>query len=592
MTNIEGNIPHNPETNLRIAEQGEVLQQRKIAMITGGTRGIGAEITRELALEGYIIIAPHRDPDKQERRANPLIKEVEQLGGEMYAPAVDLTDSEATDGFVADTIARYGQIDLLITNHAGGAEEWATDEYATLVNADSKVHLLRKTAEANKREAERTGEEPMPLTVIDIPSLWSLEYGHIEQLPDYERIARTKAQGMADLRAAANDLNSENNTIKLLMLCGHGIGDTLIMRRYKKMYPELMEQIEATASGGQFPVMTDMAKGATRLVTGDYPDGHIEYVGIPHWNSDRLSEEFYMYNDRMRRVDDMVFFGDEGFATYKVSDNYEANPFTKEAGAIEVLGLDLLNDGTNPLSATIGITITEEHTEGHLVQVDVLRGVEHTLLAIHGAKAALESKLQPGERFRVGKIEGASFKAPVVPGNRIRIVATQIDTKGDAASATVYREDLSQSDGLGAVVSEFQKITLVVEEDDGTPDDTLAITDAIENAAQAGGMLYNKNNNYPEVPLNSAPSQPRQRQLPLFAGFKSAEFTARNVKRGESVKTHARLTKSGRAGFRENAAFYVGNEQFGEVTDISCMILDEEKIVERIKEAHKFNHAS
>jgi NAD(P)-dependent dehydrogenase (short-subunit alcohol dehydrogenase family) len=95
-----------------------------VAVITGGAGGIGREIVRRLAADGYFVVVADRNADEAEAVAAPLSGE---------GVAVDLTDEASVDGGFAAILARHGRIDVLV-NAAGihlqklvadtTAEEW------------------------------------------------------------------------------------------------------------------------------------------------------------------------------------------------------------------------------------------------------------------------------------------------------------------------------------------------------------------------------------------------------------------------------------------------------------------------------------
>jgi NAD(P)-dependent dehydrogenase (short-subunit alcohol dehydrogenase family) len=82
----------------------------KVAVITGGARGIGAAIARRLASEGAVCVIA----DTLEERARELAG---QLGG-AHAVACDVTRQEDIDRLVATAVERAGGIDILVNNAA------------------------------------------------------------------------------------------------------------------------------------------------------------------------------------------------------------------------------------------------------------------------------------------------------------------------------------------------------------------------------------------------------------------------------------------------------------------------------------------
>ena len=86
---------------------------RPIAMITGGNRGIGLAIARELAARGHQLSLGLRDPDS-------LPEELK--AGDPIVVAYDATDAKAARRFVDATLEAAGRIDVLV-NNAGTARD-------------------------------------------------------------------------------------------------------------------------------------------------------------------------------------------------------------------------------------------------------------------------------------------------------------------------------------------------------------------------------------------------------------------------------------------------------------------------------------
>ena len=85
----------------------------RIALITGGSRGIGADIVRAFAAEGADIAFSHLH-DKAE--AEVTAREVEALGGKVFHNECDVANIEAGRHFVARAAGTLGPIDILVNN--------------------------------------------------------------------------------------------------------------------------------------------------------------------------------------------------------------------------------------------------------------------------------------------------------------------------------------------------------------------------------------------------------------------------------------------------------------------------------------------
>jgi len=87
----------------------------KVALITGGSRGIGAGVARHFAAAGiHVAIGYHARGDA----AASLAADITAAGGQCLAVQGDITDGDAVQRIVADTVARFGRLDILV-NCAG-----------------------------------------------------------------------------------------------------------------------------------------------------------------------------------------------------------------------------------------------------------------------------------------------------------------------------------------------------------------------------------------------------------------------------------------------------------------------------------------
>jgi 3-oxoacyl-[acyl-carrier protein] reductase len=108
----------------------------KIALITGGSRGIGAGIAKRLAADGANVAITYT---KGADAAAAVVKEIERAGGKAIAIQADSTDAGAVNAAVERTAETFGRIDVLV-NNAGTAIPKKFEE-TTLQDLDQMIDL-------------------------------------------------------------------------------------------------------------------------------------------------------------------------------------------------------------------------------------------------------------------------------------------------------------------------------------------------------------------------------------------------------------------------------------------------------------------
>ncbi|WP_026073121.1 SDR family oxidoreductase [Nodosilinea nodulosa] len=99
-----------------------------VALVTGANRGIGLEITRQLAIAGMTVILGSRDRSKGEAAAAPL----GQAGLAVVPMALDVTDPDSIAELAQQLEQRFGHLDILINNAGILYDTWQTPSNADL----------------------------------------------------------------------------------------------------------------------------------------------------------------------------------------------------------------------------------------------------------------------------------------------------------------------------------------------------------------------------------------------------------------------------------------------------------------------------
>src|SRR5438270_1884170 len=119
----------------------------KMALVTGGSRGIGAAIAKRLAADGANVALTYT---KGADAAASVVKEIERAGGKAIAIQADAADAGAVEAAVEKTVATFGQLDVLV-NNAGTAipktfEETTLEELDWLIDINVRGNFVATQA--------------------------------------------------------------------------------------------------------------------------------------------------------------------------------------------------------------------------------------------------------------------------------------------------------------------------------------------------------------------------------------------------------------------------------------------------------------
>jgi NAD(P)-dependent dehydrogenase (short-subunit alcohol dehydrogenase family) len=112
----------------------------KRALVTGSSRGIGADTVAFFAEAGASVVVNFRN---KEARAQKIVDSIRDAGGTAIAVGADLTDPASVAAMFATAQKELGGLDILVMNASGGMEAGMGEDYAMRLNRDSQVALLK-----------------------------------------------------------------------------------------------------------------------------------------------------------------------------------------------------------------------------------------------------------------------------------------------------------------------------------------------------------------------------------------------------------------------------------------------------------------
>jgi NAD(P)-dependent dehydrogenase (short-subunit alcohol dehydrogenase family) len=242
----------------------DLVPTRNRALITGSSRGIGADTAVLLAERGFDVVVNYRD-EKKVRRADQVVAKVQAAGAQSFAVRADLTDGESVEELFRAVVREWGGLDLLVLNASGGMEAGAAEDYALQLNRDAQVRVL---------------EAAVPLMdpgsrVVFVTSHQAHFIRTTPTMPEYEPVARSKRAGEDALRALIPAL--EDKGIGFVVVSGDMIEGTVTATILNRANPEALNARREAA--GRLYNVNEFAQEIVAAASEPIPANHTRFVG-------------------------------------------------------------------------------------------------------------------------------------------------------------------------------------------------------------------------------------------------------------------------------------------------------------------------
>lgn len=170
------------------------MAETRIALVTGANRGIGLEVVRELSRQGLIAVLGSRDIEKGRAAGATLASE----GLEPPVVALDVTSPDSIRAAIAEVLALFGRIDVLV-NNAGILREGFTPEDASVLDVSTDIVL----------ETYLTNTVgPLRLIQAVVPEMQRIGYGRIVNISSGAGQLAEMASGFPAYRMSKAALNA------------------------------------------------------------------------------------------------------------------------------------------------------------------------------------------------------------------------------------------------------------------------------------------------------------------------------------------------------------------------------------------------
>ena len=240
-------------------ENEKIDTNSKVAIVTGGAKGIGAEIVRTLAENGYIVILNYNNSKVQ---AEELKNEMLQNGFNIEVVKADVTNRNEVNSLIEFSIKKFKKIDILVNNAGISLEGLFTDVSEEMwqkiinVNLNSVFNCTQEVLKYMIKE--KSGR------IINISSIWGETGASCEVA-----YSTTKAAINGMTKALAKEVGLSNIRVNAI---APGIINTDMNSRLS--YEEL-EQIKDQIPLNRIGNTKDIARCVKWLVEDEYTTGQI-----------------------------------------------------------------------------------------------------------------------------------------------------------------------------------------------------------------------------------------------------------------------------------------------------------------------------
>lgn len=237
------------------------------ALVTGASRGIGANVARQLAQSGADVAINYRNKGP---RAQEVADAIAGLGRRALLVQADITNPADIESAFAQIDAAWGRLDILVLNASGGLEKDKPADYAMRLNLDAQVNLVR----------EAVPRMPRGGRIVFVTSHLAHFHGSKPVYNGYEPIAVSKRAGEDALRAMIPELSGLD--IRLIVVSGDLIEGTITPKLLQRQSPGLIE--ERRREAGSLPDVEEFASAIVRgAIDQEYESGRTVYVGSVEW---------------------------------------------------------------------------------------------------------------------------------------------------------------------------------------------------------------------------------------------------------------------------------------------------------------------
>ena len=234
----------------------------KVALVTGGSRGIGRAIACALAREGALVLVNYNG---SRERALEVVAQIEQEGGSAEAVGCDVSNFEACGKMIEEAVAKHFHIDILV-NNAGVTRDGLIMRMSE-ADYDQVLDTNLKGAFNTIRHLSRQLLKQKSGKIINISSVSGI-LGNAGQA----NYSASKAGLIGLTKSVARELASRG-------ICVNAVAPGFVDTEWQKTKPaEIRRNIENKVSLGRFCDPDELAEVYKMLIENSYFNGEVVVV--------------------------------------------------------------------------------------------------------------------------------------------------------------------------------------------------------------------------------------------------------------------------------------------------------------------------
>lgn len=272
-----------------------MVGHRGVVLVTGGSRGSGAEVSLELARRGYDLVVGYNNKSKHAERLAGSIAEL-ALGTEIVIVGGNVADPQVRTTYVetATRLANDTETPWVGLVHMAAAGLDGTQEEARRVNAEAPFYL---TGNFLVNLANSQASSTTTIYATSHPAHFWLDPS-IPHLAGYEQVGQTKNSGEAGLRSLFAQEQAKSGRHRLMIASGDLVVDTMAAKllarangmKYEDFVRMRHEQLQVVLGRGA-PTTEEYGQTiASMLDTQGLPSGYTAYVPRPVFEGCAISD--------------------------------------------------------------------------------------------------------------------------------------------------------------------------------------------------------------------------------------------------------------------------------------------------------------